>query len=210
MHIPLLRSAVVILGVAAGVGARDTRSGSAASLLPSSSSRRGAPPPGKPRNIPHTHERAGFPLCLRNHLEPSFTPSVRGNYVGGAARRTVANRAAGTRAPGAGTTPAAPGFPPAFVSSGPTAAATRAAPVPTSPMVQTCQTPSKDFMAASRTSRAQDESRPVSRCISFQVLEPRTRVEMLPGAALPRKPRTMAILTMRCPATMILSSDSGS
>ena len=80
-----------------------------------------------------------------------------------AAPRTVANRAAGTRAPGAGTTPAAPGFPPAFVSSGPTAAATRAAPAPTSPMVQTCQTPSQDFMAPSRTSTVQDESRPLER-----------------------------------------------
>jgi len=83
-----------------------------------------------------------------------------------AAPRTVANRAAGTRAPGAGTTPAAPGFPPAFVSSGPTAAATRAAPAPTPPMVQTCQTPSQDFMTASRTSTAQDESRPLERAES--------------------------------------------
>jgi len=80
-----------------------------------------------------------------------------------AAPRTVANRAAGTRAPGGGTTPAAPGFPLAFASSGPTASATRAAPAPTSPMVQTCQTPSQDFMAASRTSAARDESRPLER-----------------------------------------------
>ncbi len=43
------------------------------------------PPPGNPRFIPHTFERAGYPQCLRNHLEPSFAPGVRGYYVGGGA-----------------------------------------------------------------------------------------------------------------------------
>ena len=44
---------------------------------------RGTPPPGKRRDIPHTHERAGYPLCLRGHVQPTMTPSVRGYYVGG-------------------------------------------------------------------------------------------------------------------------------
>jgi len=85
MHIPLFRSAVVILGVAAGVGARAQDQDLKHHFLFHRRPDEAAPPPGKPRNIPHTHERAGFPLCLRNRLEPSFTPSVRGNYVGGGA-----------------------------------------------------------------------------------------------------------------------------
>jgi hypothetical protein len=46
---------------------------------------RPTPPPGNPRFIPHTFERAGYPQCLRNHVEPSFVPGVRGYYVGGGA-----------------------------------------------------------------------------------------------------------------------------
>ena len=39
--------------------------------------------PGRPRSIPHTHARAGFPLCLAPHQEPSRTPTGLGYYVGG-------------------------------------------------------------------------------------------------------------------------------
>lgn len=43
----------------------------------------GTPPPGKPRCIPHTDERAGFPRAFSGHLEPSTTPGGIGYYVGG-------------------------------------------------------------------------------------------------------------------------------
>jgi hypothetical protein len=43
----------------------------------------GTPPPGKPRDIPHTDERAGFPRELAHHLEQSATCGGIGYYVGG-------------------------------------------------------------------------------------------------------------------------------
>ena len=43
----------------------------------------GTPPPGKPRFIPNSHERAGFPQSLGKHLEPSKTSGGIGYYVGG-------------------------------------------------------------------------------------------------------------------------------
>ena len=43
----------------------------------------GAPPPGAPRCIPHTDERAGFPRSLSGHLETSATAGGTGYYVGG-------------------------------------------------------------------------------------------------------------------------------
>ncbi|MGA7500375.1 MAG: hypothetical protein WBX00_26890 [Isosphaeraceae bacterium] len=43
----------------------------------------GTPPPGKPRDIPHTDERAGWPRALAEHLQPSTTPGGIGYYVGG-------------------------------------------------------------------------------------------------------------------------------
>ena len=43
----------------------------------------GTPPPGKPRNIAHTDERAGFPRSLAKHLETSRTAGGIGYYVGG-------------------------------------------------------------------------------------------------------------------------------
>jgi hypothetical protein len=43
----------------------------------------GTPPPGKPRCIPHTDERAGYPRAPFGHLEPSMTPGGIGYYVGG-------------------------------------------------------------------------------------------------------------------------------
>lgn len=41
------------------------------------------PPPGEPRFIPHTDERAGSPRALARHVEPSVTPGGIGYYVGG-------------------------------------------------------------------------------------------------------------------------------
>jgi hypothetical protein len=43
----------------------------------------GTPPPGKPRDIPHTDERAGWPRTLAGHLKPSVTPGGIGYHVGG-------------------------------------------------------------------------------------------------------------------------------
>ena len=43
----------------------------------------GTPPPGKPRFILHTDERAGYPRSLSGHLEPSQTAGGIGYYVGG-------------------------------------------------------------------------------------------------------------------------------
>jgi hypothetical protein len=45
--------------------------------------REGTPPPGNPRYIPHTDERAGDPRALGGHLEPSATSGGIGYYVGG-------------------------------------------------------------------------------------------------------------------------------
>jgi hypothetical protein len=43
----------------------------------------GTPPPGCPRAIDHTHERAGFPLLLSPCAKPANTPAYVGYYVGG-------------------------------------------------------------------------------------------------------------------------------
>jgi hypothetical protein len=43
----------------------------------------GTPPPGKPRFIAHTDERAGEPRLLSGHLEASRTAGGIGYYVGG-------------------------------------------------------------------------------------------------------------------------------
>ncbi len=45
--------------------------------------RQGTPPPGKPRVIPHTDARAGFPRCLSAHAAPPRPAAIRGYYVGG-------------------------------------------------------------------------------------------------------------------------------
>lgn len=45
----------------------------------------GTPPPGNPRCIPHTHERAGFPQWLAGHLQMTKTSGGIGYYVGGGA-----------------------------------------------------------------------------------------------------------------------------
>lgn len=41
------------------------------------------PEPGEKRHFCHTHERAGSPLCLRKHLEPTNAGDSYGYYVGG-------------------------------------------------------------------------------------------------------------------------------
>jgi hypothetical protein len=47
--------------------------------------KQGTRPPGKPRWIPHTEERAGYPRELARHLESSVTAGGIGYYVGGGA-----------------------------------------------------------------------------------------------------------------------------
>lgn len=45
----------------------------------------GTPPPGKPRYIEHTFERAGYPHWISAHAQPTNTPAYVGYYVGGGA-----------------------------------------------------------------------------------------------------------------------------
>jgi hypothetical protein len=45
--------------------------------------RLGSAEPGKPRCIPHTHERAGWPLCPAGHVQTSDAAGFRPGYVGG-------------------------------------------------------------------------------------------------------------------------------
>jgi hypothetical protein len=45
----------------------------------------GTPPPGRPRAIPHTDERAGLPRCVSPHATPSRSPADLGYWVGGGA-----------------------------------------------------------------------------------------------------------------------------
>jgi hypothetical protein len=45
----------------------------------------GTPPPGRFRDIEHTHERAGFPLLISHHAKPGNTPEYVSYYVGGGA-----------------------------------------------------------------------------------------------------------------------------
>jgi hypothetical protein len=43
----------------------------------------GTPPPGPPRHIEHSHERAGYPMCVSGHAKATNGPSYVGYYVGG-------------------------------------------------------------------------------------------------------------------------------
>ena len=69
----------------------------------------GTPPPGEPRCIPHTDDRAGYPRAPAGHLEPSATPGGIGYYVGGGVPIGHGHRqgeaAGATRGPGARTKP---------------------------------------------------------------------------------------------------------
>jgi hypothetical protein len=54
----------------------------------------GPPPPGRPRCIPHTHDRAGWPLNISAHAHPTRTPAYIGYYVGGGATHGGCDRRA--------------------------------------------------------------------------------------------------------------------
>jgi hypothetical protein len=43
----------------------------------------GSAEPGKPRCIPHTHERAGWPLGFASHIQSTDAAGWTGSYVGG-------------------------------------------------------------------------------------------------------------------------------
>jgi len=83
MRPSLLHAAVVLLVLAAdGVARAQDRSSQRPHLF-HRLHKEGTPPPGKPRLILHTDERAGYPRALAGHLEPSATPGGIGYYVGG-------------------------------------------------------------------------------------------------------------------------------
>jgi hypothetical protein len=73
---------VLVLGAAAGARADDQPS-RPGFFHRFHRNKEGTPPPGKPRSIPHTDERAGFPRDFSACLEPSVTPGGIGYHVGG-------------------------------------------------------------------------------------------------------------------------------
>jgi hypothetical protein len=80
----LLQAGVVVLALAFGfaVGAEGPP-GRAHFIIRHLQKKEGTPPPGRPRCIPNTDARAGYPRDLRDDLEPSMTPGGIGYYVGG-------------------------------------------------------------------------------------------------------------------------------
>jgi hypothetical protein len=76
---------VFLVVLAAGVSARSQDHTPDCGCLFHRLHNEGTPPPGKPRDLPHTYERAGYPRLLSDHLEPSATPGGIGYYVGGGA-----------------------------------------------------------------------------------------------------------------------------
>jgi hypothetical protein len=83
---PVFRAAlaVLVLVLVAGVACRAEDPPRRFHLLARYHQKKvGTPPPGKPRSIPHTDERAGYPWALAGHLEPSTTSGGIGYYVGG-------------------------------------------------------------------------------------------------------------------------------
>ena len=83
MRPSLLRSSAVGLILALGTIARAQDPASECPCLWHRLHRRETPPPGKPRSLTHTDERAGYPRALARHIEPSATPGGIGYYVGG-------------------------------------------------------------------------------------------------------------------------------
>jgi hypothetical protein len=73
--------AVWVLGMV-GV-ARGHEGGRCARCGGCSHGERPGPGPGRPRFLPHTDERAGWPRELGGHAEPTVTPGGIGYHVGG-------------------------------------------------------------------------------------------------------------------------------
>ncbi len=83
MRPSVLRATLVVSIIAAADIARAQDPAAECPCLWHRLHREGTPPPGKPRFIPHTDERAGYPRALARHIEPSVTPGGIGYYVGG-------------------------------------------------------------------------------------------------------------------------------
>ncbi len=83
MRSRLVQAALIALVLAAGDPGRAQDESSHRPSLFRFLHREGTHAPGKPRLIPHTDERAGYPRALAGHLEPSATPGGIGYYVGG-------------------------------------------------------------------------------------------------------------------------------
>jgi hypothetical protein len=77
------KAALVVLALTAGKVARAQDDPPQRTGLLHYFRQEGTPPPGKPRSILHTDERAGFPRTLSWHVQPSNTPGGIGYYVGG-------------------------------------------------------------------------------------------------------------------------------
>ena len=73
----------VLLLVTGGIAGAEEHASRRHVLFGKHNKEAGTPPPGKPRSIPHTDERAGYPRTLLGHLEPSTSPGGIGYYVGG-------------------------------------------------------------------------------------------------------------------------------
>jgi hypothetical protein len=84
MKPPRLQATVVILCLVSGIAAHAEDPPRRFYLFARHHQKKeGTPPAGKPRCIPHTDERAGYPRALADHLAPSATPGGIGYYVGG-------------------------------------------------------------------------------------------------------------------------------
>jgi len=83
MRPSLLRAALAVSIVAAGGAAPAQDAAAQCPCLWHRLHRQGTPPPGKPRFLPHSDERAGYPRALARHIEPSVTSGGVGYYVGG-------------------------------------------------------------------------------------------------------------------------------
>jgi hypothetical protein len=84
----MLRRPLAILGVAAALVSSWPASASAGHFFHRAGCEHEerphpTPDPGEKRQFCHTHERAGNPLCLREHLQPTDAGDSYGYYVGG-------------------------------------------------------------------------------------------------------------------------------
>jgi hypothetical protein len=78
-----LNALFLVVGLSVPGAARAQDSAAPEHPTPVHHHNRGTPPPGKPRAIPHSDDRAGFPRDFAHHLEPSATSGGIGYYVGG-------------------------------------------------------------------------------------------------------------------------------
>jgi hypothetical protein len=78
-----IRSFVVIMSLAAGEVCRADDQAPKRLYFVFHPHAEGTPAPGKPRCIPHTDERAGYPRTLSDHPETSATSGGIGYHVGG-------------------------------------------------------------------------------------------------------------------------------